>query len=155
MDFGLENQESSWKSCGWNMCCFRVCFFTALEWILGGFGEVLSILGGCQEVPKLVQKRIRAEILFFDRAGAFWVAFWRGFGSALAGFWKGLAEFLECLGASWTLGAPWVAFSIFGLHFTGFCCVGWLWVAFWCVCQFLVAFCCICWTIQCKRAQQL
>ena len=52
-----------------------VCFFTALEWILGGFGEVLSILGGCQEVPKLVQKRIRAEILFFDRAGAFWVAF--------------------------------------------------------------------------------
>ena len=95
MDFGLENQESSWKSCGWNMCCFRVCFFTALEWILGGFGEVLSILGGCQEGTKTGPKANSSRNFIF------WPC-WSVLGGILKGFWECFGRVLE--GFGWVFG---------------------------------------------------
>ena len=48
---------------------------------------------------------IQAEIRFFSSSGRVLRELWGGYGRASGGFWKGLAEFLEGLGASWTLGA--------------------------------------------------
>ena len=61
--------------------------------------------GGGKRVLKLAQMAIQAEIRFFSSSGRVLRELWGGYGRASGGFWKGLAEFLEGLGASWTLGA--------------------------------------------------
>ena len=109
MDFEMQTWENSLTSCLENACFFRVRFFINLEWILEGVWEVLGRLGGGKRVSKLAQMAIQAEIGFCSSSGRVLKELWGGYGRASGGFWKGLAEFLEGLGASWTLGALWVA----------------------------------------------
>ena len=76
------------------------------------------------------------------------MAFSRGFGRPSGGFWKGLAEFLEGLGASWApLGPSDLRFQFSGyiwlrfLRWPGFGCIM---VHFLAVSSFLVTFACFC-----------
>ena len=152
MDFGLENQESSWKSCGWNMCCFRVCFFTALEWILGGFGEVLSILGGCQEGTKTGPKANSSRNFIF------WPC-WSVLGGILKGFWECFGRVLE--GFGWVFGVSGGILDTWGplsgvFHFwAAFYWVLLCWLALGCILVYFpivsllsAAFDCFCWFWQ-------
>ena len=74
-----------------------------------GFGRFWAGLGVARGYENWFKWRFKQKYDFSAVLDGFWGSFGRGYGRASGGFWKGLAEFLEGLGASWTLGALWVA----------------------------------------------
>ena len=61
------------------------------EWILGGFGEVLGVPGGCQERSETGPKANSNKNLIFNR-------FWNVSGGVLTGFWEAFGTILEGFG---------------------------------------------------------